>query len=438
MITTLLGRKGLLTGFALLFLLPACEKSSGPNFDDSINAFLADPGVTEMWLEISISSLGTRQAQLLRGDSLIAQFPANGDTVIYDAGLQPAEHYIYQLRTKDDGNTGAEQEISATTLDTTSRDFIWTIDTIGAYSTLLNDVAIINENDIWAVGEIHTLETDQFDSLGNWMPPYNAAHWNGVEWELERIRTNACGGVDYPPIQTIFTLSDNEILFGHLDASITQFDGTLFVNNCSFIQQINGSIKEIWGNSVTDFYVVGQNGLIAHYDGTSWSKLESGTDLPIQDIWGAKNRESEELLLLAIASRKYELSEPQLLKIDNQTVTDLFLPIQSRQHGLWFQSPRTTYLCGSGVHVQKDGKWEWLVNTGIPGVFLNRIRGEALNNLWVVGDFGVAAHFNGLNWKNYPEFLLSNGNWESLAVKDGLAVMVGWNGGKGHIVTIRH
>ena len=44
-------------------------------------------------------------------------------------------------------------------------------------------IANIDENNIWAVGEIYML-----DSLGNHDPhAYNAVHWDGLNWEMLRI-----------------------------------------------------------------------------------------------------------------------------------------------------------------------------------------------------------------------------------------------------------
>ena len=57
-------------------------------------------------------------------------------------------------------------------MDTTSHNFIWEIDTLGIGGSYLNDVAIIDENNIWVVGNI---ETDT--------ATYNAAHWDGNECE---------------------------------------------------------------------------------------------------------------------------------------------------------------------------------------------------------------------------------------------------------------
>jgi len=68
--------------------------------------------------------------------------------------------------------------------DTTSHNFKWQKFTFGQHSSsALYDVAIIDENNIWAVGEIYTNDT-----LGNPDPyAYNALHWDGIKWEVKKI-----------------------------------------------------------------------------------------------------------------------------------------------------------------------------------------------------------------------------------------------------------
>ena len=68
--------------------------------------------------------------------------------------------------------------------DTTSHNFTWQSWTFGEIGTSrLYDVAIVDENNIWAVGEIYLL-----DSLGQPDPrAYNALHWDGIKFEIERI-----------------------------------------------------------------------------------------------------------------------------------------------------------------------------------------------------------------------------------------------------------
>ena len=55
------------------------------------------------------------------------------------------------------------------------------------------------------------------------------------------------------------------------------------------------------GNQQSNFYIVGNGGSIAHYNGSIWTKIESGTTLPINDIWGAQNSAGQ-WEILAIAS----------------------------------------------------------------------------------------------------------------------------------------
>ncbi len=63
-------------------------------------------------------------------------------------------------------------------MDTTSHNFTWQTFTFGEHSTsTLYDVAIIDENNIWAVGEIY-----MNDSLGNPDPIFiTLLQWNGTK-----------------------------------------------------------------------------------------------------------------------------------------------------------------------------------------------------------------------------------------------------------------
>ena len=65
-------------------------------------------------------------------------------------------------------------------LDTTSHYVSWEIDTLGSPGTWshFNDVAIIDKNNIWAVGDMYIIEDD-----GSRIQ-YNEAHWDGQDWEI--------------------------------------------------------------------------------------------------------------------------------------------------------------------------------------------------------------------------------------------------------------
>ena len=93
--------------------------------------------------------------------------------------------------------------------DTTSHNFTFQTWSFGQHSSnILYDVAIIDENNIWAVGEIYLN-----DSLGQTDPQaYNAIHWNGVQWEFKRIMFYTFCGQQHQqsyPTSSIISLSEN-------------------------------------------------------------------------------------------------------------------------------------------------------------------------------------------------------------------------------------
>jgi len=303
-------------------------------------------------------------------------------------------------------------------MDTTSHDFTWQTFEFGGQggSSSFYDVAIIDENDIWAVGEIYTTDDK-----------YNAAHWNGEKWELKKIKTNACGGVVFPPIKTVYAFSNSDIIFGHIDASITKYNGATFINDCSFIKQINGSINKIWGTSSSDLYVVGNSGLIAHYDGQQWQRIESGTDENINDIHGIVNNNKK--IIYCVFGKTLTQTIPGVIKIENKNVIEVQWPYQDRiPHSIWFDKPGLIYVAGGEVAL-KDYTGEWRIISNLPRYYIKRIRGNADNDIFIAGAYSILAHFNGLGWYLY-EYGNSNKHYESLDFKNNLLVVVGHIGGR--------
>jgi len=308
--------------------------------------------------------------------------------------------------------------------DTTSHDFSWTIDTIGTYGSYLKDVAIINENNIWAVGEIHTDETDRYDSLGVWQPPFNVVQWNGIKWNL--IRTEALG-YGYGENYSVFAFNENDIWV--CSGIPKHWDG----NNWKFYGSTEGyvggfRITKVWGTSSTDLYLVGTNGNITHYDGQSWQRLESGTDLYIGDIWGAINPKTNEYEILVIASDQFQNNGMKVLKIENSSV--IALPDSGLPWSLasiWFVQGRQYYLTGDGIFNTKDLYTSWQPVPNQPLIYKSRIRGNAVNDVIVVGGFGLVSHYNGSTWRQYmgtelPQF---QGGYWAVAFDDAFLTAVG-------------
>lgn len=208
-------------------------------------------------------------------------------TLYYFDSLLPNTNYTFDAVTYEDGKEVKSNPVTFTTLDTTSHNFTWQTFEFGQHSSsTLYDVAIIDENNIWAVGEIY-----MNDSLGNPDPScYNAVHWNGHNWELRRIMFyTICGQQSRSsyPAKSIFTFNENEIWIAMDGDQIAQLENGIQVHTICLPWSF--SINKMWGSSSNDLYVVGNNGNIAHYNGSQWTKIESGTTLDIYDIWGDFN-----------------------------------------------------------------------------------------------------------------------------------------------------
>jgi len=315
-------------------------------------------------------------------------------------------------------------------VDTTSHNFTWQTFTFGQHSSsTLYDVAIINENNIWAVGEIYMNRPD-----GTPEPDYyNAAHWSGSQWELKKI-----GGYGGYPRRTVFAFAENDVWFD----GVIKWDGanyTVHKNGWPLMPNGDGWIvNKMWGSSSNDLYAVGNGGNIAHYNGQRWSKIESGTEVDLTDIWGDTSGTKVwvagfddvygTVLLRSkenVFEKVLEITDPNLPHPPNQ-ITHVF-------RSLWTDKIDTVYLGAIGriyaapQNTSGYGKeniwWDYQNQQGYPPE-TRIIRGTASNDIFIGGYLNFIRHFNGKSWKNYPE-IKSDGSWFGMAVNKNIVVAVG-------------
>ncbi len=422
----------------LFFILPfsllsiSCEKSTAPVNNPQVTLTAEYLGVSEAELILKTKNTeANTQYQLFRDDSLICDGTLiQDDTIITDTLLLPAHSYTYKAQLIKDGTLIAySQPLQITTMDTTSHDFTWETFTFGTSgSSVLHDVAVISPDNIWCVGEVYA------DSAQPWLP-YNAVHWDGQQWELKRVPTNSVVGFGFYPLKTVFAFDSDNIWMFSDAGSYCHWNGSNWESE--YVSQRHGGINKIWGSSPTDIYFVGTNGNITYYDGQGWQKLESGIDLPIQDIWGITDLATGEPYILCPASDKYNASEKKLLKINvDKQITELPWPFTDRDpYSTWFKSEREIYICGGGV-IKRNFKGEYKIFSQLPRIFLNKIRGNDINDIFVVGDFGLFAHYNGKSWWVHPNSFY--GTFSSVDVKGNTVVAVGeQNAREGLVMVIK-
>jgi len=397
-----------------IFIFSSCKTDFSAADTYEIQITLKSAEVTEAWLKLSALPPDARATYTVKRDThtVFEGKLDKADTLIHDTGLEPAADYEYRAFINQQIVKSANLQI--TTMDTTSHNFTWQTYEFGGQtgSSVFYDVAIIDENDIWAVGEIYT-EDDKF----------NAAHWDGEKWELHKILYK--GG--FWDINTVFAFGKTDVWF----EAFIRWNGDRFIE-LEIPEILQGfGINKTWGTSSEDLYAVGNSGNIRHFDGQNWQKIESGTDLHIHDIWGGTNPKTGIQEILCVASNKYLNEGKELLQIDNEKVYSISnkgLPWSISS--IWFMPDKKYYIEGDGIFEKKNLKqprWENEPGQYTP-YFTFKIRGIEINDIIAVGGLGDVMHFNGIFWKRIIEDAqLPNGNYYSVDFKKNIIIAVGDN-----------
>ncbi|BDQ02995.1 glucosyl transferase [Ignavibacterium sp.] len=430
----------------LLLFATSCKQTTEPKLEAELKLELEDVSCTEAWIKLTTTNLQLPATVNLLRDGTKAQ-TINllvADTVLYVDSLLPNQTYKFQASIQPFNHSGlpaegrhSSNELTVTTMDTTSHNFTWQSWEFGQHSSsTLYDVAIIDENNIWAVGEIYML-----DSLGRPDPnAYNAVHWDGTKWELKRIYTYSnCSSIDYAPLRSIYAFASNKIVVTS-GGGMWWFDGNRWIAECSINPLLTGAINKLWGSSSEDLYAVGNNGNIAHWDGVRWRKIESGTTLNINDIWGDYNSAESDYEIIFIAAQQFVGPERNIYRIVDKSVEKLStLNInQGSIHGIWFKTGRKYYVVGNGIYttnnVNYGSFWDAsLIN--LTPYYTYAIRGSALNNVLICGSFGELLHYNGFTWQSFQNMLgFFNADFFNIDVKENVTAVVGQKFNSGIIV----
>ena len=388
----------------------------------SLELSIDDISCTEAWIKVKkLNDTTLLPISLKINDKeFFHGFLASTDTILFVDSLTPNTTYTVKGIVLD-----TVKEITLTTLPTTSHNFTWQTFTFGERTSTLYDVAIIDENNIWAVGEIY-----MNDSLGNPDPRrYNAVHWDGSNWELKRIYYyGACSAVEYPPLKAIWAFSDSNIVVTN-GGSVGWFDGKKVKLDCGVNPLLAGAISKIWGTNSDHLYVVGNKGSIARFNGTGWIKIESGTTTDLTDIYG----DGDNVFVCGYKDFKPTV----LLKYNNGILTKLIEEdhfeyktdfISGWIKSIWVKKDKlfslTFYdLYRSKTSTKGEGAAIWKGDINSWGS--NAVRGNDVNDIFTTGYNGVLWHFNGVSWKKYDELFNTSDPFYSISVKGNIVVAAG-------------
>jgi hypothetical protein len=405
----------------LLAFYFSCEKNKTPTGiilpKPEIKLSLAqEPRLSEIYLKLELSNIKLPQNfQLSRNDSIIlnGQITTN-DSVFKDTGLIPATEYRYKAFLLQNGVIiDTSSLLQVRTMDTTSHNYMWTIDTIGGIGSGLLDVFAVSEDDVWAVGDIDT----------GVYPPFNAMHWNGHQWELKRVRKTDNNIIS--SIRSIWHFSNINIWLAA--GSIYHWTGGLA--QLSYQRDINTSetVEKLWAGSLSDIYGVGNEGIIVHYNNNTWQRMNSGTQLQLTDICGFSDA-----TIFIVGSSSSTLDNVFLVFKNNQLHQRIDDAIW-RKKSVWGIASDRLYVAGSGLFFY-DGtnlnSLPWPSN--LPFIHIENLRGSEENNIFMVGHFGFVAHYNGSTWHYFGE-ISRDITLQSVAVLENEVFAVGYDSFFGYL-----
>lgn len=420
---------------ALIFLALAfsvlslsCETTE-PSIDKTrLSITSLDASVSEVFLKLQVQNpRPNEKIELKRNGITVMSFNSNRDTILVDTSLTENTAYTYSISAMEGGKvTSLGESISVNTLIPSGHDFEFQTFLYGnADPSVLTDVAIIDENNIWAVGEIYMK-----DSLGNVIfKPFNAVHFDGKEWKMINIptidRTYTSYWSDY--LEAIYALDENDI-WVTTGGQMVHFDGKSWGKWQHLAEDLYdtkiGSIRKIWINKDHEAYAVGNRENVWHYSGSGkWKQLVTEGNYTLFDIWGIRTPSGEDKI---ICSGSNPPSSSSLFEVKGDKVTPIYRTSDKVLISTWFINPYNIYSSGTSVFAYKACKMETVFDD--PYYFFKSVRGAGSNDIMVSGSPGFVAHYSG---KDVKYFALDDRDaYISMAYNNGVVVMVGRRGEK--------
>ena len=145
-------------------------------------------------------------------------------------------------------------------------------------------------------------------------------------------------------------------------------------------------LEGIWGTADDDIFAVGGFGTILHYDGSSWNKMESGTEERLYDVWGTAAGD-----VFAVGN------DGVVLHYDGSDWTEMSCDTGGRTlESVWGSDSDDVYAVGYDVIMHYDGD-SWGETPGAPYPYAKAVWGTAADDVHVVG-YEEALLYDGSTW----------------------------------------
>lgn len=179
---------------------------------------------------------------------------------------------------------------------------------------------------------------------------------------------------------------------------------------------IYAHLNDVWASSPTDAWVVGDSGAAAHFDGTKWAEVSTGTT---ETLWGVHGTGAEDVW--AVGQRG------TVLHWDGRAWTPVDAGTLDNLTDVWVGPEGYVVAVGSTGTVVQRWKGQWTTLSGASGALMN-VWGRAPGDVWLTGldavyhsdgrsvsvdesSVGLRTYGSAL-WELGPDSLIANGRWK--------------------------
>lgn len=202
--------------------------------------------------------------------------------------------------------------------------------------------------------------------------------YDGADWTT--LDTPSTGG-----LACIFALSPTQVWLC-AGEEVLFYDGTDFTASDVTTPTGLAGLTDIWASSPSDLWVVGDDAIAAHYDGSDWSQTIVGSPFK-SSVWGSGPDDV------------YALSTFDLFHYDGSEWTEIDLEAGAGEGQVWGTGAADVWVMTDSSEVSHyDGsEWQAIYNDDFVGE-MAAVWGPAPDDLWAAGTPGTIAHYDGESW----------------------------------------
>ena len=149
----------------------------------------------------------------------------------------------------------------------------------------------------------------------------------------------------------------------------------------------NVLLRAIYVFNANNVWVVGNNGTIVYYNGSTWTTQTSGTTQQLNAVWGT-----------AANSVWVVGSGGVILFWDGSTWEAQPSGTTENLWGIWGSSATNVFAVGSNGVIRRWNGSSWALSNSGTSEILWAIWGSSATSIWVVGDNGTILFWNGSTW----------------------------------------